>query len=88
MSVNYSSDEVTPTLQEYARQLLAVCPTLSSVPLPMQSVRRGERGEGGDADNERPQLTIITGAPHLLYNPFSLFILPSHLTILLSWSIL
>ena len=73
LSVNYSSDEVTPTLQEYASQLFEVCPNLSSTPPSVKSIERGERrarSEDGDADDERPRLTIITGAIYLPLLPF------------------
>ena len=66
LSVNYSSDEVTPTLQEYATQLMKACPALSSASSSMKSrgMREGgKRRESGDGGQENSRLTIITGAP-------------------------
>ena len=77
LSVNYSSDEVTPTLQEYASQLFEACPSLSCTPSSTSSIKSVERGEGrakregGDMDDDRPRLTIITGAIYFISLPIS-----------------
>ena len=82
LSVNYSSDEVTPTLHEYATQLLEACPALSSASTCMKSRERGEggkRGESGDGGQENSRLTIITGALRSLLSSHSLsFHCPSY----------
>jgi hypothetical protein len=56
---------VTPTLHDYATQLLEACPALSSASSCMKSRERregGRRGESGDGGQENSRLTIITGA--------------------------
>ena len=53
LSVNYTSDDVTPTLLDYADALRAACPEVFCIPSSSTGTMK--------ASGSNPRLTIITG---------------------------